>query len=83
MKLPFIHSKKAVALNPRTLFMPKNLASAYNRLGKEGDAVELLQGFDKAHPQHNSIHIHLLLAGLYSKRADWENVVSSCKKPLC
>ncbi len=74
--------QKAVALKPADAVYAQNLANAYNGLGKEGDAIELLQGFDKAHPQHNSIHIHLLLADLYSKRADWENVVSSCKKAV-
>lgn len=74
--------QKAVALKPADAVYTQNLASTYNKLGKEGEAIELLQGFDKAHPQHNSIHIHLLLADLYSKRADWENVVSSCKKAV-
>ncbi len=74
--------KKAITLKPEDAAYVQNLASAYNILGKEGEALELLKGFDNAYPQHNSIHIHLLLAGLYSKRFDWENVVSSCKKAI-
>ncbi len=74
--------KKAVALKPGDAAYVQNLAGAYNILGKEGEALELLKGFDNAYPHHNSIQIHLFLAGLYSKRADWENVVSPCKKAL-
>lgn len=74
--------QKAIALKPEDAVYVQNMASAYNDLGKEGDALELLQEFDKAYPLHNSIHVHLLLADLYSKKADWENVVSSCKKAI-
>lgn len=74
--------QKAVALKPGDAAYVQNLAGAYNVTGKEGEALELLMRFNNANPQHNSVQIHLFLAGLYYKKADWENVVSACKKAI-
>lgn len=74
--------QKAVALKPGDAAYIQNLAGAYNITGKEGEALELLMRFNNANPQHNSVQIHLFLAGLYYKKADWENVVSTCKKAV-
>jgi len=74
--------QKAVALKPADAVFVQNLANAYIGCEKEEDAIELLQRFDAAYPQHNSIQIHLLLARLYSKRTTWENVVSFCEKAI-
>ncbi|MBI5309145.1 MAG: O-antigen ligase family protein, partial [Planctomycetes bacterium] len=49
--------KKAVALKPGDAAYVQNLASAYSSLEKEGEALELLKGFDNAYPHHNSIQI--------------------------
>ena len=74
--------QKAVALKPGDAAYIQNLAGAYNITGKEGEALELLMRFNNAYPQHNSVQTHLFLAGLYYKKADWENVVSTCKKAV-
>ncbi|HJW87108.1 MAG TPA: tetratricopeptide repeat protein, partial [Candidatus Brocadiaceae bacterium] len=74
--------QKAVALKPGDAAYVQNLAGAYNVTGKEGEALELLMRFNNANPQHNSVQIHLFLAGIYYKKADWENVVSACKKAI-
>ena len=74
--------QKAVALKPGDAAYIQNLAGAYNITGKEGEALELLMRFNNAYPQHNSVQIHLFLAGLYYKKADWKNVISTCKRPL-
>lgn len=74
--------QKAVALKPGDAAYVQNLAVAYNVTGKEGEALELLVRFNNTNPQHNSVQMHLFLAGLYYKKADWENVVSTCKKAI-
>ena len=74
--------QKAVALKPGDAAYVQNLAGAYNTAGKEGEAFELLTRFNNANPQHNSAQIHLFLAGIYYKKADWENAVSACKKVI-
>ncbi|MBI2470451.1 MAG: tetratricopeptide repeat protein [Planctomycetes bacterium] len=74
--------QKAITLKPDNPIYTHNLASAYVDEGDYAHAGEILQSFNKAYPGHNYINIHLLLADLYSKNADWEKVVSECERVI-
>ncbi|HHT9136007.1 MAG TPA: tetratricopeptide repeat protein [Candidatus Wunengus sp. YC60] len=74
--------QKAVTLKPDNPIYTHNLASAYVDEGNYAHAGEILQAFNTAYPDHNYINIHLLLADLYLKNADWEKVVSAGKQAI-
>ncbi|MDO8140142.1 MAG: tetratricopeptide repeat protein [Candidatus Brocadiales bacterium] len=74
--------QKAVTLKPDNPVYTHNLASAYVDEGTYAHASEILQAFNTAYPDHNYINIHLLLADLYLKNADWEKVVSAGKQAI-
>ena len=74
--------QKAVTLKPDNPIYTHNLASAYIDLGDSTNARNILQAFNKAYPNHNCLNIHLLLADIYSKSADWEKVVSACNQAI-
>ena len=74
--------QKAVTLKPDNTIYTHNLASAYIDLEDSASARNILQAFNEVYPNHNYINIHLLLADLYLKNADWEKVVSECKQAI-
>ena len=74
--------QKAVTLKPDNPIYTHNLASAYIDLGDSTYARNVLQAFNQAYPNHNCLNIHLLLADIYSKSADWEKVVSACNQAI-
>lgn len=74
--------QKAVTLKPDNPIYTHNLASAYIDLGDSTSARNILQAFNQAYPNHNCLNIHLLLADIYSKSADWEKVVSACNQAI-
>ncbi|MBM2833314.1 MAG: hypothetical protein HW406_475 [Candidatus Brocadiaceae bacterium] len=74
--------QKAVTLKPDNSIYTHNLASAYIDLEDSASAINILQAFNEAYPNHNCINIHLLLADIYSKNTDWGKVVSACKQAI-
>jgi len=74
--------QKAVTLKPDNPIYTHNLASAYIDLGDSTYARNVLQTFNEAYPNHNYLNIHLLLADIYSRSADWEKVVSACNQAI-
>ena len=74
--------QKAVTLKPDNPIYTHNLASAYIDLGDFTYARNVLQAFNQAYPNHNYLNIHLLLADIYSRSADWEKVVSECNQAI-
>ena len=74
--------QKAVALKPDNPVYTHNLADASADKGQFAEARQILQGFIQAYPNHRYIRIHLLLANLYSKNADWEKVALECEKAV-
>lgn len=74
--------QKAVTLKPDNPIYTHNLASAYIDLGDSTYARNVLQAFNQAYPNHNCLNIHLLLADIYSRSADWEKVVSECNQAI-
>ena len=74
--------QKAVILKPDNPIYTHNLASTYIDLGDSTSARNILQAFNEAYPNHNYINIHLLLADIYSRSADWGKVASECKQAI-
>src|SRR3972149_6044903 len=74
--------QKAVTLKSDNPIYTHNLASAYIDLGDSTSARNILQAFNEAYPNHNYINIHLLLADIYSRSADWGKVASECKQAI-
>jgi len=74
--------QKAVTLKPDNPIYTHNLASVYIDLGDFTSARNVLQAFNQAYPNHNYLNIHLLLADIYSRSADWEKVVSECNQAI-
>lgn len=74
--------QKAVALKPENPIYTHNLADVYADKGQFAEARQTLQTFTQAYPNHGYIHIHLLLANLYSKNADWKKVASECEQAV-
>ena len=74
--------QKAVTLKPDNPIYTHNLASAYIDLGDSTSARNILQAFNQAYPNHHYLNIHLLLADIYSRSADWEKVVSECNQAI-
>ena len=73
---------KAVTLKPDNPIYTHNLAGAYIDLEDSTSARNILQTFNEAYPNHNYINIHLLLADICSKNANWEKVVSECEQAI-
>lgn len=74
--------QKAVALKPDNPVYTHNLADAKADKGQFAEARQILQAFTQAYPNHRYIPIHLLLANLYSKNADWEKVAYECEQAV-
>jgi Flp pilus assembly protein TadD len=74
--------QKAVALKPENPIYTHNLADVYADKGQFAEARQTLQTFTQAYPNHGYINIHLLLANLYSKNADWKKVASECEQAV-
>jgi len=73
---------QAVTLKPDNPIYTHNLASGYVDLGKYAEAKDILQTFNKTYPNNNYLNIHLLLADIYSRSADWEKVISECEQAI-
>ncbi|MFN3531245.1 MAG: tetratricopeptide repeat protein [Candidatus Brocadia sp.] len=74
--------QKALSLKPDNPIYTYNLADTFVDKGLYAEANQILQTFNKTQPNHNYINIHLLLANLYSKNADWEKVVFECERAI-
>lgn len=74
--------RKAVALKPDNPVYTYNLAGTFVDRGQYDETKQILQTFDRTYPDHKYANIHLLLADLYSKDADWEKVVYECERVL-
>lgn len=74
--------RNALSLKPDNPVYTHNLADTFIEKGQFTEAKQILQTFDKTYPDHKLINIHLLLANLYSKNADWEKVVYECEQAI-
>ncbi len=74
--------QKAVALKPDNPIYTCNLADTFIDKGQYTDARQILQTFTKTYPDHTFAKIHVLLANLYLKNADWDKVVSECEQAI-
>ncbi len=74
--------QKAIALRPDNPFYTYNLADTLVRKGQYAEAKQILQTFTKSHPKHAFANIHVLLAELYLKNADWDKVASECEQAI-
>ncbi len=74
--------QKALSLRPDNPIYAYNLADTFVEKGQYDEAGRILQVFDKTYPGHGYANIHLLLADLYAKNADWEKVAYACEQAL-
>jgi tetratricopeptide (TPR) repeat protein len=69
-------------LKPDNPVYTHNLADVTADKGQLAEARQILQAFTQTYPNHRYIPIHLLLANLYSKNADWKKVALECEKAV-
>lgn len=74
--------QKAVAQKPDNPIYTYNLADAFTDKGQYADAKQILQTFTKTYPDCATAKIHVLLANLYLKNAEWDKVVSECEQAI-
>lgn len=74
--------QKALSLRPDNPIYTYNLADTFVDKGQYDEARQILQMFDKTYPEHKYANIHLLLADLYAKNADWEKAAYECERVI-
>ncbi len=74
--------QKAISLKSDNPIYTHNLASTFVDKGQFATAEQTLMAFIEKYPNHHYANIHLLLASVYSKNADWEKVASECEQTL-
>ncbi len=74
--------QKALSLKPDNPIYTYNLADTFVDKGQYDEAKRILQTFDKTYPNHTYANIHVLLADLYAKTADWKKVAYECERAI-
>ncbi len=74
--------RNALTLEPDNSIYTANLVDTLIDQGRYSEAKQALQAFNNTYPNHNNRDIHLLLANLYTKSADWEKVAFECEQTI-